>query len=359
MFRSISWLWLICSFAAFSGSYCTSRITSSSTNTPNDTLSIHPDHPATFFPDRIAFGSCNDQDKDQPLWPVISNQDPDLWIWLGDNIYADTRDMSRMTSMYAKQKGLEGYDAFRSGIPIIGIWDDHDYGVNDGDKTYPKKAESKRLMFDFLDIPENSTVYSREGAYMSYDFVSGTDKLKVILLDGRSFRSPLSKEDNTYIQDPEGLLLGESQWDWLSEELQDTTVDIFLIACGIQFIPEEHRYEKWANFPSERQRFFSLLARSQPKAVLLLSGDRHIGEISCIDLPGLPYLLCEITSSGLTHSWKANPGEPNRYRKGQLVRTLNFGTIELYRVKNEKLNIIANIHGPKGEVKSSIELTFD
>ncbi len=102
-----------------------------------------------------------------------------------------------------------------------------------------------------------------------------------------------------------------------------------IIASGIQFIPEEHIYEKWANFPAERKRLFDLIGQTNARGVILLSGDRHIAEISKYEHPGINYLIYEVTASGLTHSSTNNTGEPNRYRVGNLVNVLNFGLMEI------------------------------
>src|SRR6266851_3009956 len=80
--------------------------------------------------ERIAFGSCNRESLPQPLWSPILETRPDLWIWLGDNIYADTEDMEVMRQKYARQLANEGYRQLRASVPVIGIWDDHDYGAN-------------------------------------------------------------------------------------------------------------------------------------------------------------------------------------------------------------------------------------
>jgi hypothetical protein len=93
---------------------------------------------------RIAFGSCNREWRPQPLWDPILATQPDLWIWLGDNIYADTQGMEAMRQKYAIQLANAGYQRLRAGVPIIGTWDDHDYGANNSGKEYPHKAESQQ-----------------------------------------------------------------------------------------------------------------------------------------------------------------------------------------------------------------------
>ena len=92
----------------------------------------------------IAFGSCSKQYNPNQLWLDILENDPDIWIWLGDNIYGDTHDMDLMAEKYAHQKADTGYQLLiKSGTHIIGTWDDHDYGVNDSGRNYARKEESK------------------------------------------------------------------------------------------------------------------------------------------------------------------------------------------------------------------------
>ncbi|MDJ1500099.1 alkaline phosphatase D family protein [Xanthocytophaga agilis] len=278
---------------------------------------------------RIAFGSCSRHDLPQPLWSPILENKPQLWVWLGDNVYGDTEDMSVLKQKYDAQKQNPGYQKLTASVPVIGIWDDHDYGVNDGGMNYPKKTESQQLMLDFLGEPATSSRRKHEGAYGSYVYGSGKQQIKIILLDGRYFREELRREDGWYIANETGSFLGEEQWNWLEKELTGSKAAIHIIACGVQFIPEEQRFEKWANFPQARKRFFDLLVKNKPAGVVLLSGDRHIGEVSRYQPEGMPYPIWEVTSSGLTHSSTNNTGEDNKYRVGALVNQLNFGIMNI------------------------------
>ncbi len=281
----------------------------------------------------IAFGSCNKHDLPQPMWKNIIANQPDLWIWLGDNIYGDTEDMALMQAKYNQQNANTDYQNLRATCPIIGIWDDHDYGTNDGDKNYSKKVESKKLMLDFLDVPADAAVRQREGAYQSFTFGKDHQKIKIILLDARYFRDTLQKDasqQKRYLPNETGDILGDAQWDWLANELADTTIALNIIGCGIQVIAKDHRFEKWANFPKARKRLFELLETQQPNAAILLSGDRHIGEVSKIKLDGLPYDLYDITSSGLTHSYEQVGVEENEHRVGdKLTGVLHFGVMKI------------------------------
>lgn len=277
----------------------------------------------------IAFGSCNHEYDEQPLWdPIVSHQ-PDLWIWLGDNIYGDTDSMPLMKAKYDKQNTVAAYQRLKAEAPIIGIWDDHDYGKNDAGKNYPHREESRDLMYDFLDIPKDSPLRQKEGAYGAYQYGPDEKRVKIILLDARYFRDSLAKQDKAYLPNETGTMLGEEQWNWLEDELKNNTAKITVIGSGVQVLSKEHAFEKWDNFPYERARLLKLLETYQVNGAILLSGDRHIAEISKIDIPGISHPVYDVTSSGLTHTWKSYQFEPNSYRVGNLIAKLNFGLIHL------------------------------
>ena len=280
----------------------------------------------------IALGSCNHQDKPQDMWKAIVKNKPELWIWLGDIIYADTKDMQVMSNIYSFVKNNIDYRRLLACAPVIGIWDDHDFGENDGGKTYAMKKESKRLMFDFLDVPQDAASRKHEGAYQSFTFGKKGQQIKIILLDARYFRDGLIKSpdpNKRYKINEEGDILGKAQWAWLEKELATSDAQINLIGNGTQVIPTEQGYEKWANFPKARKRFFDILEKTKPTMPILLTGDRHMAEISKIELEGLDGPLFEVTSSGLTHTWSQKREEPNQYRVGKIVIEKNFALLKI------------------------------
>ncbi|MBX0292916.1 alkaline phosphatase family protein [Hymenobacter sp. HSC-4F20] len=300
---------------------------------------------------RIAFGSCNRHDLPQPLWDDIAKDKPNVWIWLGDNIYGDSDDPAVLKAKYDAQLRQPDYLRLREqGTAVIGTWDDHDYGRNDGDKTYPFKAQNQQLALDFLQEPAGSPRRQQEGIYAAYEYKAGKKKVKVILLDDRYFQDPLTRDaQRVYQPNPTGDILGEAQWQWLQTQLQNSDADAHIIASGIQFLPQEHRFEKWANFPAARQRLFNLLASTKAKGVLLISGDRHIGEVSKMTVPGVSYPVYEVTSSGLTHPATQNTGEPNQYRLGPLVNEKHYALFQ-FEPKGKCLFVTASLRGDEGKV---------
>lgn len=267
----------------------------------------------------IAFGSCSDTDRPQPLWPAILGVAPDAWIWTGDIVYADTDDMARMRALYDEQRQHAGYAELRRSTRVLGIYDDHDYGLNNGGREFPQRIGSQRALLDFLDEPADSPRRRREGAYAVTDLGEPGRLVRIILLDTRYHRDPPG---------PEGDILGDAQWAWLERQLSDSPAQIHLLVSSIQVIPEEHEYEKWANFPRARKRLLDLLQRTSPSGLVLLSGDRHLAEISRLPLDSAPPIV-EVTSSGMTHSYRDFQGEPNRWRVGTVYHSLNFGTLAI------------------------------
>ncbi len=304
----------------------------------------------------IAFGSCSDQKRPQPLWDDIVTQKPNLWIWLGDNIYGDSENMDTLRAKYDRQKSNPVYQQLRQSTPIIGVWDDHDYGVNDGGKEYPKRKESQQVMLDFLDVPGNSPLRKQEGAYSVHTYGPKGQRVKVILLDARYFRDPLKKNGKDNVPDPLGDMLGEAQWSWLEKQLTNSDADVHVIGSGVQVLPEEHVYEKWGNFPTARQRLLDLLGKTKPKGALLLSGDRHMAEVSKVRVPGLGYDLFDITSSGLTHVSQPHT-EPNKHRVGEMVTKLNYGLISINWAK-KPLTATVRINGDNQATYLTQEITF-
>jgi len=279
----------------------------------------------------IAFGSCNRQNLAQDYWDRIGSLHPDLWIWLGDNIYADTDDRAAMAAMYNQQKSNPHYAVFRQQVPIIGIWDDHDFGINDGGKEFAFKDASKELMLDFLDVPSDAPARHHAGIYQDYTINSDGHPVRILLLDTRYFRDALEPSGTgpqRYEVNEEGDILGEEQWQWLAQQLQDTTWELALIGGGYQFLQEEQYFEKWANFPRAHQRLLSLIDSLASHPVILLSGDRHIAEIARKDLPHQSWPLYEVTASGLTHSY-TEVNEPNQYREGPVLGQKNMATLQL------------------------------
>lgn len=311
---------------------------------------------------KIAFGSCNHEDDSQEYWQEIAKNHPDLWIWGGDNIYGDSNIPDVLKRKYNLLKTNQHYQKFRNSVPIIGTWDDHDYGMNDGNKTFTIKEESKQLMLDFLDVPATSTVFQHPGCYMSYVFGDVGKRIKILLLDTRTFQDVLKKNPSgksRYLKSTDGDLLGMEQWNWLEQELYKDEAEVHIIMSSIQVIADKHGFEKWDNFPRSKDKLISIIHYSNARNIMFLSGDRHIGEISRIVNDSINYPIYDITSSGLTHSYTKSK-EINPYRLGNLVVDKNYGVLE-FDWKKDSVDVICKIKGMQGQefVNHKIEFSIN
>jgi alkaline phosphatase D len=315
----------------------------------------------------IAFGSCSRESSAEQFWQEINDVRPDLWIWGGDNIYGDTHDMALLKKKYDRQKDHPGYRKLIEQTAITGTWDDHDYGINDGGKYFSRKHESKKLFLDFIGTELNDPVWKHEGIYNANMYGSGERKIKVINLDTRFFRDTVMREHFTdalsgkqiyrNVPNSEGELLGEEQWQWLENELINSTAAINIINSSIQVLSDEHRFEKWSNFPKERRRLLDLIVSSKARGVIIISGDRHIAEISRMSLPGLAYPLVDFTSSGLTHTWSGAAEEKNQHRVGDLIIDRNFGLMYIdWHGKSPRLRL--QVRGKEGKVLMEESVRF-
>lgn len=290
-------------------------------------------------PQKILFGSCSHQDKAMPIFKAINNEKADLFIFLGDNIYGDTENMKDMADKYQRLGNNSDIKTLRLTTPVIAIWDDHDFGKNDAGAEYPKKEQSRKLMLDFWQEPKSSARYTQtNGIYTAYMYGEDQNKVHVILPDLRWNRDELTMNMDEHYQKKRkekkmgpyspsltknASLLGETQWQWLEQELQKTS-KIKVIASSIQLLSEFTGWESWANFPHDRDRLFSLIKKYQVNGVLIISGDTHWGEISKVT-KGADYPLWEVTSSGLTEEWK--DVSPNIHRVGNFTSKVNYGEI--------------------------------
>jgi len=282
------------------------------------------------------------------MWPYVTAAKPDVFAFIGDNIYADTEDMTVMAAKYEKFGADPHLRRFRSQVPVIATWDDHDFGINDGGEEYPKKPESKALMLKFFNEPATSPRWSRDGVYTSYFY----GDIQVILMDLRWFRSPLISDNTGYLPnpDPSATMLGETQWQWLQAQLA-LPARFRILASSTQFVSGHHQWEKWANFPFEKARMLKLFDDMKIRNLVVVSGDMHFGELSMETTPG-GFDLYDLTSSGLNF-YESSYGIPNPNRLACFDQGTNFGLVTI-----DGLNVTLELRGAQGQTLFLRQLDF-
>ena len=288
------------------------------------------------LPSRIAFGSCADHERPQPILRTVVERDPDLFVYLGDNVYGDTEDMAVLRAKYGQLEAKAEFRALRDSCPTLAIWDDHDYGANDAGRHYPMKEESREVFLDFWCEPHDSPRRQHAGIYHDHLFEADGRRLQVILLDTRTFRDDLVrnaedgaeapyKNDYRPNPDPSATILGAEQWEWLRGRLS-VPADLRIVATSIQFGHSYNGWESWTNVPAERERMIELIRETRANGVVFISGDVHWGEINRQGVWG-GYPLYDVTGSGINQDWDVI--EPSTRRVGPAVADYNVGLIEV------------------------------
>jgi alkaline phosphatase D len=303
---------------------------------------------------RIAFGSCTRQMQDAPLLNTVVAAKPDLFLMIGDVIYPDINDeatalidpwpnqktVERIKQVYAQMAAKPEYQNLKKNIPMMAVWDDHDYGINDGSSNFPLKDQAQQLFLNFFDEPANSERRKTPGIYDARIFGPDGKRVQIILLDIRYFRTPplpdtRSAEEKKALNiaghyapnsDPKATVLGETQWRWLEEQFRKPA-EVRLLVSAYPLIPYELGRDAWGNFPLERQKLFKLIGKTKANGVVILSGDVHFAEISKTDEG--PYPLVDFTSSALAAPSVGNENFTNSLRISKTYNEVNFGLVEI------------------------------
>ena len=296
---------------------------------------------------KYGLGSCLDQDREQIIWPSIKKENLDCFIFLGYNVYGDlpSGKLLKMQKAYQMQrKRLPRWLMDKK--EILAIWDDHDFGLNDGGGDYIYKKDAEKMFLNFWNIPQSDLRRNREGIYFKQTKqIEGTE-VEIIGLDTRYFRSKLKGKKNAYEQnnDYAATILGQDQWTWLETSISNSTADVIVILSSIQILATNHPYEKWDNFPLERKRLLEIIARaSKEKTIIAVTGDRHKSGIYQNEN------FLEITASSLNKS-ASKGSETDPLLIGKTYRIINYGILNIEPSKNK---ITASIHDKNGQELNS------
>jgi alkaline phosphatase D len=287
---------------------------------------------------KFATGSCayiNEKEFDRPtaygagyeIFTNIAKEKPDFMLWLGDNVYFREPDWFSWTGMlhrYTHSRSTPEMQALLGSVHQYAIWDDHDYGPNDSDRSYWAKDMASDVFKLFWANP-NYGVGGTGGCTGTFAWAD----CEFFLMDDRYYRSPNdSKTDkNDYF--------GEKQIKWLVDALTSSSATFKFVAVGGQVLSPALKYENYANYGVERSKLLEAIKANHISGVIFLSGDRHHTELTQLGN------LYDLTVSPLTSGPANTPDNENPIQvKGTLVRERNFATLEISgTLKERKLNI--------------------
>ena len=292
---------------------------------------------------RILVASCLDEEKpDSTAMRSLAGESADLFLMIGDNVYGDRDgpayvnnqpELNELRASFSDLAAREDFKAVRAKFPMMVAWDDHDFGANDAGRDFPFRRLAERIHERFWGL-ENEDVGAYPGTYYARTFGPEGQRTQVIVLDTRFFRSPLTPTDawnqkgkERYMPsaDPEQDMLGNDQWTWLENRLQDPA-DLRLIVSSIQVLPTVHGYEAWSTMPIEQQRLYRLISETEAKGVVFVSGDRHTGFLYS-SKTALAYPVSEITASSLNVSFAETTEEVDTVQVGAGYPPENYGAI--------------------------------
>lgn len=297
------------------------------------------DDPPAF---RMAIGSCmyvNEPRYDRPGRPyggdyeilgAVLEADPDLMVWLGDNTYlreVDWESRDGIAYRYTHDRALDELQPLLPAFAHYATWDDHDFGPNNSDRTYPLRGDALDVFEAFWANPAYGQP-DLPGVFTAFRW----SDVDVFLLDDRFYRSandaPVA----------ERTLLGEAQLDWLLDALTSSRAPFKLVALGNQALNPNTAYEGLVHVPHEYERLLDAIVERRIEGVVFLSGDRHHSELIRVTPDG-GYPLYDFTSSPLT----AGAGDaryeldnPARVPGTLVVGQRSFGLVEVMGPRGER-----------------------
>jgi alkaline phosphatase D len=277
---------------------------------------------ATSF--RVAFGSCARyaRDPQQRVFDAIARQSPDLFFWLGDNIYGDTESPFALAEEYRRQRSVISLQPLLRSVPQLATWDDHDFGYNNSDGSWALKGKSLDVFRRYWANPASGTA-DTPGVFFEYAY-GGVD---FFFLDGRYYRHP-----NAELDSPGKTLLGAGQKRWLRERLAASTAPFKVLICGSGWSQADGpQGDTWSAFMTERNELFDFIRDRRIGGVICLSGDSHVGELNCIPWSERGgYDLYDLVSSPLAQATGDNwfDQSPEIRMRKVYAGGCNFGMLE-------------------------------
>lgn len=222
---------------------------------------------------RVAYGSCARWQREplQPIWNILPEFAPDLFFWLGDNVYADTLDPDIIAEEFLRQRDVPHLRPFLATVPQLAIWDDHDYGLNNHDRRNPIKEGALEVWKRYWPNPSYG-LSDTPGIFFKYAY-GGVD---FFFLDTRYYRDPNEDPDG-----PGKTMLGAGQLAWLKEGLATSRSPFKVLISGSLWSKGKgHGGDAWSSFVHERDGLFDWIMQSGITGVVLLAGDPHSSELN-------------------------------------------------------------------------------
>jgi alkaline phosphatase D len=294
--------------------------------------------------------------KDSSIFEAMAKEKSSFMLWLGDNWYLREADYYSEWGVWYRahrDRGLPVLQAFLKAMPHYAIWDDHDYGPNNADKSFVFKETARKVFMDYWANP--SYGQNNEGIYTRFTWGDAD----FFLMDDRYFRS--NDDMSAYAFDKPNAqkrMWGPQQMEWLKNGLIQSKTPFKFIVTGSQTLNPASPYDCLQSYPVEFNELMDFLVSEKINGVVFLTGDRHHSEVIRYDRVGT-YSLYDITSSPLTSGVAKVGGKEkdNTARvPGTLVEEQNFTRISITGNKDER-RLLVEFLGIKGQKLASWSIT--
>jgi len=282
---------------------------------------------------RFVAGSCsyiNEEAVDRPgnpygggyeIFSSIADEEADLMVWLGDNTYLRETDWNSMSGILHRNthtRSLPEMQELLADTHQYAIWDDHDFGPNDSDRSYFLK-DSTLHAFELFWANPSYGINGKSGITTKFQW----NDCEFFALDNRYYRSPNKRTTG------DREVFGKEQIQWLVDNLASSNASFKFVCVGGQVVNSAAVWENYATYEEERAYMLNLIKEEGIKNVVFLSGDRHHSELSIISKEGSPSIY-DITSSPLTSGSHPARDEGNIYQiENSLIHERNYAVMDV------------------------------
>ena len=322
------------------------------TSYPAGRLRTFPAGPASF---RFVFASCARTGSSHAVFDAIRKAQPLFFHHLGDLHYSNIgkNNPALFRAAYETVLAAPTQAALYRAVPLVYVWDDHDFGPNGSDSTSPGREASRLAYREY--IPHYPLVAGAGNAAIYQTFSVG--RVRFISLDLRSERSPVSTPDS-----PQKTLLGAAQKTWLKQELlaaRDSAKLVFLIS-SVPWNGRTGKGDGWSAFGTERREIADFIKTNGIKNLCVLSGDAHMlaaddGSNSDFATGGGGAPIAVLHGSALDQggSYKGGP-----YSHGWYLPKSKEGCFGLVEVRDEGGRIAVDFSGRNHLDEEKVRLSF-
>jgi phosphodiesterase/alkaline phosphatase D-like protein len=276
---------------------------------------------------RVAFASCARTGSNAPVFERIRQLDPLFFVHMGDLHYEDiaSNRVDRFAQAFDDVFASPHQSAFFRQIPVVYMWDDHDYGPNDSNRSSPSRTAALAAYRAFV---PHYPLTTPDGS-IQQAFTIG--RVRFIITDARSARS------SRRVPEADRTMLGAEQTVWLEREL--AAVSTFPVVVWVNTVPwitkgDEGSQEGWAPYARERARIANAIETAGlTKKLVMLSGDMHALALDdgthsqYATTPGASATGFVVAHAAPLDQASSKKGGP--YTVGPLTTSGQFGTLDI------------------------------